>query len=358
LRLHYSWFFIFGLIAWALASSYFPDVFPDWSLATYWLIGLATSLLFFASLLLHEMAHSLVAKAAGIPIRSITLFIFGGVSQMAREPETPAVEFRVALAGPLTSLALSAIFWGIWAAARGFNEPLEAVAFWLGWINMVLAGFNLIPGFPLDGGRVLRSILWWRQRDLPRATRMASNVGRAVGYLFIFGGIWLLFAGLWFSGLWLAFVGWFLQSAAAGSYRQVAMQSILQGHTVSEVMTRDCPPIDPNLTVEQLIHDYILTSGRRCFPVVEAGSFLGIMAFQDVKDVSRDQRASTTVRDAMTPLDKLKLVGPNDELSGVLELLTTADVNQVPVIENGRIIGMVGRDAVLSFIQVRGELNE
>jgi Zn-dependent protease len=357
-RLHYSWFFIFALITWALASGYFPEVFPDWSLATYWLMGLATSLLFFLSLLLHEMAHSLVAQASGITINSITLFIFGGVSQMTREPDRPSVEFRVAVAGPATSLALGAIFWGIWWGARGFSEPLEALAFWLGWINIVLAGFNLIPGFPLDGGRVLRSILWWRKRNLKDATRVASTVGRVIGYLFIFGGVWLIFGGYWFNGLWLAFVGWFLQSTAAGSYRQVAAQDILQGHTASEVMTRECFPIGPDISIDQLIHDHILDSGRRCFPVVENGGFLGLISVQDVKDVPRDQRSIRTVRDAMTPLDRVRRVGPNDDLSDVLQLLTAEGVNQVPVVDNGSIIGMVGRDALLSFIQVRGELGE
>jgi len=189
IRLHYSWFFIFALVTWALAVSYFPSNYPDWSLWTYWAIGLATSLLFFTSVLLHELSHSVVAQAAGIPINSITLFIFGGISQMTKEPEKPSTEFRVALAGPLSSLVISAVFWGIWLGARGSVEPLEALAFWLGWINMILAVFNLIPGFPLDGGRVLRSILWWRGGDLRGATRTASTIGRTIGYLFIFGGI-------------------------------------------------------------------------------------------------------------------------------------------------------------------------
>ena len=357
LRLHYSWFFILALVTWALAAGYFPEVFPDWSTAIYWLMGLATSLLFFISLLMHEMAHSLVAQAAGIRIKSITLFILGGVSQMTEEPQKPAIEFRVALAGPLTSLVIGGVCWGIWLGARGFSEPLEALAFWLGWINIVLAGFNLIPAFPLDGGRILRSILWWRKRSLKDATRVASTVGRGTGWLFILGGIWLVFTGLWINGLWLTFVGWFLQNAAAGSYRQVAVQDILQGHTVSEVMTRECPPVRPDISIDQLIHDHILDSGHRCFPVVENGSLVGLISFRDVKGVPRDLRAAKTVRDAMTPLDRLKKVGPGDDLVDVLQLLTTEDVNQVPVMDNGNIIGMVARDALLSFIRVRGELD-
>lgn len=356
IKLHYSWFIVFVLITWALAANYFPLNYPDWDLATYWGIGLATSLLFFTSVLLHELSHSIVAQAAGIPINAITLFIFGGVSQMTKEPDDPAVEFRLALAGPASSLVISGVFWGIWAVARDVSEPLAALAFWLGWINMVLAGFNLIPGFPLDGGRVLRSILWWRRGDLRGATRTASTIGRGIGYLFIFGGIWMIFWGYFLNGLWIAFIGWFLENAAVGSYRQVAMQDALQGHTVSEVMTRDCPSIHPNLSIEQLVHDYILDSGRRCFPVTEDSNVLGLITVHDVKRVPRELRAAKTVKETMTPFDRLKWVRPSDDLSGVLQLLTTEDVNQLPVMDSGNIVGMVGRDALLSFIHLRGEL--
>ena len=275
---------------------------------------------------------------------------------MTKEPEKPSVEFRVALAGPLTSLAIGGIFWAIWAAAQGASEPLAALAFWLGWINIVLAGFNLIPGFPLDGGRVLRSAIWWRRGDLVSATRWASNIGRGVGYLFIFGGIWWIFWGAWLNGIWLAFIGWFLENAAVGSYRQVAMQDILRGHTVSEVMTTDCASVPSGISVERLVHDYILASGRRCFPVVEGGRVLGLITVSDVKKVPSEQRSAKTVAEAMTPFDKLKIVRRGDDLSSALQQMTVEDVNQLPVIENGNIVGMVGRDNLLWFMHVRGEL--
>ncbi len=354
--LHYSWFIIFALITWALATSYFPSTYPEWSLATHWAVGLATSLLFFSSVLAHELSHSIVAQAAGIPIDSITLFVFGGVSRMTKEPENPGTELRVALAGPVMSLLIGGVFWGIWLVASGFNEPLAALAIWLGWINVVLAVFNLIPGFPLDGGRVLRSILWWRRGNLRDATRTAANVGRGIGYLFIFGGIWMIFWGFLLNGLWIAFIGWFLQNAAAGSYRQVAIQDMLSGHTVSEVMTRDCPVIPPDTLVEQLVHDYILNTGRRCFSVVENGRALGLITLHDVKKVPPELRSSKTVGDAMTPFNRLRWVRPGDDLSSVLQLLAGDDVNQVPVVENNAIVGMVARDNLLAFIRVRGDL--
>src|SRR4030065_1611897 len=206
LRLHYSWFIIFVLIVWSLTDGYFSVTYPHWSLVFSKAAGVVTSLLFFGSVLVHELMHSLIAQAAGIPINSITLFIFGGVSQMAEEPKQPQVELRMALAGPLASLVLGGMFLAIWYWLGGIPEFIKAMCFWLGWINIFLAGFNLIPGFPLDGGRVLRSILWGRSHDLRRATRTASNIGRGVGYLFIFGGIVLIFTGNWLNGLWIAFI--------------------------------------------------------------------------------------------------------------------------------------------------------
>ena len=355
-KLHYSWFIVFALITWALAANYFPSEYPQWADITYVVIGLATSLLFFISVLLHELAHSIVARRAGIPIQSITLFIFGGVSRMEREPEQPAVEFRVALAGPATSLIIGAIFWGIWAGVRDVNEPLTGLAFWLGWINVVLAGFNLIPGFPLDGGRVLRSILWWRGKNLLKATRTAANVGRAIGYLFIFGGVWWIFTGYWINGLWLAFIGWFLQNAAVGSYRQVAIQDILKGHRVWEVMTRDCPVVHPAITIDQLIHDHILNFGRRCFPVVENDRLIGLISIQDIKKVPPESRSGKTIRDVMTPFEELKWVRPEDDLSAVFITLTVDNLNQLPVIANGNIVGMIARDNLVRFISARSDL--
>lgn len=356
IRLHYSWFIIFVLITWALATGYFPYNYPDWSHGTYWGIGLATSILFFVSVLLHELSHSLVAQAAGIPVKSITLFVFGGVSQIGREPGSSNVEFRMALAGPLSSLVISGIFWGIHVAVDELNQPAAALSYWLAWINAALAGFNLIPGFPMDGGRVLRSVIWWRTGDLRSATRIASTIGRVIGYLFIFGGIFWIFWGEWINGLWLALIGWFLENAAAGSYQQVAFHDILRGHKVSEVMTRECPAVSPRLTIEQLVHDHVLNTGRRCFPVVDDGRLLGLITLNDIKGVPRELRLIRTVEETMTPFAKLKWVKPDDDLSDVLHILTTEDVNQLPVVEDNTIVGMIARDNLLAFIRTRSEL--
>lgn len=356
LKLHYSWFIVFVLVVWSLAAGYFPAAYPHWNLTTSIIAGVITSLLFFASVLAHELMHSVVAQAAGIPIQSITLFIFGGVSRMTEEPKQPQVEFRMALAGPLTSLVLGGIFLAIWRWLGDLPEFAKAIAFWLGWINIALASFNLIPGFPLDGGRVLRSLLWWQSGNLRSATRIASTVGRGIGYLLILIGIALIFMGNWINGLWLAFIGWFLESAAAGSYRQLALQDILKGHKVSELMTRDCPVLPPELTIQQLVNEQILTSGRRCFPVVRHTRVLGLITIHDIKAVPREQWSIKTVEEAMTPFANLKSVGPDEDLTTALRILTEQNVNQLPVVKDGNIIGMIARDNLLSFITVRSEL--
>lgn len=355
-KLHWSWLIIFAIVTWVLAGVYFPNTFPEWSLATYVVTGVVTSLLFFLSVLVHEMAHSIIARRNGLPIDSITLFLFGGVSQLTEEPTTPELEFRMSLAGPLTSLAIGGLALGIWYSLQDVNEPVAAVAFWLGWINVVLAGFNLIPGFPLDGGRVLRSVIWWRSRNLHSATKIASGIGRGVGFLFIFGGIFLIFAGVFFTGIWLAFIGWFLESAASSSYRQLALKETLQGHSASEIMVRECPSVPRRTSIQNLVQDYVLRTGRRCFPVVEDGHVLGLVTMHNIKDVPKESWPVKTAEEAMTPFGKMKAVGPQEDLTTVMNIMTREDINQVPVVERDQIVGMVSRDNLLNFINARTEL--
>jgi Zn-dependent protease/predicted transcriptional regulator len=360
LRLHYSWFIIFALITWLLAANYFPATQPNWSLTEKIGAGLLTSVLFFGSVLLHELMHSIVALREGIQIESITLFILGGVSQMKGEPKTARDEFRMAGVGPLTSLVLGGIFYGIYFALRGAAGGAEqfgaAIALYLGYINVLLGVFNLIPGFPLDGGRVLRSLLWWRGRSLQRATRTASTIGRIFGFLFIFGGIWLIFTVDFLTGIWLILIGWFLQSAAAGSYQQTMLQEMLKGHVASEVMSQECMMVPPDITIERLVNENILTSGRRCFPVVSDGNAEGLITMHNIKAVPRELWATKLVREAMTPLDGVKSVGPNEDLNTVMQLMAQHDINQLPVIYEGKVVGMIGRDNIINFVNTRAEL--
>jgi len=252
IQVDYSWFIIFILIAWSLAVGCLPSGY-------YWGVALVTSLLIFiASVLAHELAHSLVARAHGTPVKSIKLFIFGGVSQIAEEPKNPRDEFRFTIVGPLMNLILGLGFGVAWWATRGWNHPIAALTQWLGFINLLLAGFNLIPGFPLDGGRIFRSIVWAATNNLRKATHLAANIGRGVAFLFILGGMMLIFRGYWINGLWFVFIGWFLESAAAQSWRQFTLGELLKGHKVSEVLTTDWPQVPPDLALEELVHDHFL----------------------------------------------------------------------------------------------------
>jgi Zn-dependent protease/CBS domain-containing protein len=360
LKLHYSWFLIFAIVTFALAYLYFPNAYPGWTVSARIAAGLITSILFFGSVVVHELMHSIVAQRQGVPVKSITLFIFGGVSEITSEPKTAGDEFRMAIVGPLSSLVLGGIFLGIYYQLRGSGafaaQFVTGIVQWLGIINLLLGGFNLIPGFPLDGGRVLRSLIWWRSGNLRNATRIASNVGRVVGFLFIAGGIFLIFTGDWFDGIWLALIGWFLESMAAGSYQQLLMQEMLKGHTASEIMSGDCAVVPPDMTIDHLVNGNILTSGRRCFPVGSGSQMIGLMTLRDIQVVPRDRWGTETVQQAMTPFDKLKWVRPDEELSTVMRILAEDNVNQVPVVVDNRIIGMVTRENILNFVHVRSRL--
>ncbi|MBI2869344.1 MAG: site-2 protease family protein [Chloroflexi bacterium] len=355
-RLHYSWFIVFLLVTWLLAYNYFPLTYPNWPQSTSILAGVITSFLFFSSVLTHEIMHSLVARREGIPVRSITLFIFGGVSEMTQEPARAKDEFWMALAGPGTSLVLGAVFWGVFFLSRDTNQFVAAIAYWLGLINVALGVFNFIPGFPLDGGRVFRSILWWRIRDLRRATKIASWFGRGVAFLFIAGGILIIFTGNWFNGLWIAFIGWFLDNAATNSYRQVALQEMLKGHIAREIMTTECTLVSPDMTIERLVNEYVFTTGRRCFPVTDESRVRGLVTMADIRAVPRDRWSSVKAREAMTNLDQLKTVSPTEELANVLQIMAQSDINQVPVVEDHKIVGMIGRDNLIAFINMNAEL--
>jgi Zn-dependent protease len=360
LRLHYSWFFIFALVTWSLAAVYFPATHPEWSLSLKIGAGLLASLLFFGSVLFHELMHSLVSIRQGTQIQSITLFFLGGVSEMTGEPKTAGDEFRMAAAGPFSSLVLGGLFlgiyYGLWGVISEVAQFTAAISLYLGLINILLGVFNLIPGFPLDGGRVLRSLIWWRSRNFQNATKIASNIGRIIGFLFIFGGIGWAFTGNFFNGLWLVLIGWFLETAASGSYRQMQVKDMLKGHTASEVMTRDCVVIPPDMTVERLVNEHILSSGRRCFPVVSGSHTEGLMTLSHVKSIPRDARKTTLVREAMTPFSQVKSVSPNEDLANILQILSENDINQVPVVWENKVVGIVARDNLINFINTRNEL--
>lgn len=353
---HWSWLFIFFLVT-ASFASLFDHFYPEWAPALQWAAGALVSAVFFVSILLHELSHSLVAKARGLGVRDITLFVFGGVSNLTQEAESPSQEFQIAIVGPLTSLALGLAFTGLWAALLPFSRGGAGVAAQLAIINGALALFNMVPGFPLDGGRVLRSIMWWRNRDRLRATRTASWAGEVVAYLLMAAGvIEVLLTGNWIGGVWLIFIGFFLRNAATATYEQLLVETTLRGIRASAVARTDLDWVDPDLSLQQLVDGHVLAHHQRCFPVMENGGLEGLICLADVRGVPREDWPLVPVRRRMTTLDRLRTVSPDENLARVLQIMGEADVNQVPVMDGRRLLGIISRGDIMRLIQVRSEL--
>ena len=347
--LDYSWFLILALFTWILATSYFPVEFRNWSTSEYWLIGGVTAVLLFASVLIHELGHSLVARRYGIAVPRITLFIFGGVSQMAEEPKSAGEEFWIAIVGPVISLALAALFWEVEPIFR-FSEPLLAIVTYLALINLVLAIFNLIPGFPLDGGRVLRAIVWRVTGKFQEATVIAAVTGRFFGFALIFLGIWQALAGNLLNGIWIAFIGWFLESAAASQLQQELMRRLVANHVVGEAMARDVPQIPANTTLQDLVDKYVLTRGLRCFVVGTGNGSSGMVTLSGIRNTPRTAWPTTTAEQVMIPLDKLATIRPQAGLWSALEKMGRDGVNQLPVVDGHGIVGMLSREDVVHYL--------
>lgn len=357
--LHYSWFIIAVLIALSLVQ-HFHAVDPQWSRTVVWMAAAVTSVLFFVALLLHELAHSLVAKARGLRVRAITLFALGGVSQIESEARDAKSEFWIAIAGPITSVVIGLVLLGTawlggWLVAGGPATPLTSVLVWLGNINILLAAFNMVPGYPLDGGRVLRALIWSVTHNADRATRLAAKVGQAVAFLFILAGLWRFFVGANFGGLWLAFIGWFLLDASRASYVQVEMMAGLRDRRVADVMDHDYATVEGRLSLQDFVDEYLLRSGRRCFVVLHNGQVAGLVTPHEVKSVDRQSWSQTTVQSVMRPLRQLRTVAPDTPALQALELMSREDVNQLPVISGGRLAGIFSRGHVLRFLRTHAE---
>jgi Zn-dependent protease/CBS domain-containing protein len=353
--LHFSWFLVFGLVSWSLAAGYFPEEYPGWAPAWYWLVGAITSLLFFGSVLIHELGHSWVALRNDIPIRRITLFVFGGIAQIGREPTSPGVEFRIAIAGPLTSVGLAGLFWGALSLAPD-AEVVSAPLIWLARINLMVGLFNLIPGFPLDGGRIFRALVWQWTGSFHRATLMASFTGQLLAFGFIGFGILAALRGNVQGGVWMAFIGWFLQNAAAASHAQANLRGLLRGVTVAQAMTTDCPRVARDLTLARLVQEEVLGRGHRCFLVAEDSHLEGLLTLHEVKTVPQDRWGDVSVGEVMTRPNQVVSVGPEEDLFAALEKLDDANVAQMPVVSERGLVGMLSREQVLHYVRARAEL--
>jgi Zn-dependent protease len=350
-----SWFLIFALLTWMLGGSYYPAEFKNWPPLLYWFMGAVTAIMLFASVLLHELGHSVVAIRYKIPVRSITLFIFGGVAQIGAEPPSAVAEFWIAVAGPIVSLSLAVLFSALKPVTTGIG-PLLGLLEYLAYINFALVLFNLIPGYPLDGGRVFRAIVWAVTKNMRRATIMAANVGRAFGFLFILAGVWRMFSGDFGGGLWIAFIGWFLDNAASAQIQQAMLQGLLAGHQVAQAMSSHCVAIPAELTLQQLVDEHILTGGRRCFLVNRGSDTVGLMTLHRIREVPRGEWQTTSAAQAMLPLDKLVRISPDKELWTALQQMDRDGVNQLPVMTDNQVVGMLSREDVISFLRTVQEL--
>ncbi|HEV2305274.1 MAG TPA: site-2 protease family protein [Candidatus Acidoferrales bacterium] len=357
--LHVSWFIIFALITFSFGEQ-FKVQHPAWNPAQYWFLGAVISVLFFASIVFHELSHSVVAMHYKIPVDSITLFVFGGISRITREADSAKQEFNIAIAGPLSSFFLGGIFLLI-AAFTPRSSMVQVASGWMAYVNFALGVFNLVPGFPMDGGRVLRAAVWGVTKNYDKASRIASRSGQFIAYVMIMLGIWAIveqnsaisrILGGWFGGLWLAFIGWFLLSAAQETYTQVAVRHTLEGLNAGDIMSPDVPTVARDIS----LHDYVqevLRTGRRCHVVTGNGMAVGLVTLHRVQNVPRDEWANTSVQAAMIPLNNIHWVTPTQPVMGVLEQMQAEDVNQMPVLQEGHIIGMISRDSILRVIQTR-----
>ncbi len=354
--LDYSWFIIFALVLLAMGTGYLPHSLPTIPRTVIWVLALLTTLLFFASVLAHELAHSIVARLNGMPVEGIDLFIFGGVAKLDEEPRTSGQEFVMAIVGPLASFLLAAIFLALWVVLRPTIPPLAVAAGYLAWLNFLLGAFNLVPGFPLDGGRVLRSIIWYRTGNLRLATRIATNVGQFVGYALIFLGIAELLVLSSAGGIWMAFIGWFLLQAAQAGYQQLLVRESIAGVKVGEIMSATPPIIPGSISVQEAIDNYFVQYPANIFPVVEGDSFLGIISVEEIRNIDRDARYDHTVASLVRPIDPDHIVAPNDAVATALGKLTRHGGGLLVVVEDDRFVGILSQQELLRLVQLRLQL--
>lgn len=359
IRLDLSWFIIFALLAYYFGFQYFPSVLPGTSSGILALVTIITIILFFSSVLVHEISHSLIAKSQGNPVKRITLFLFGGMAQIEKEPETAKGEFIMAIAGPAASFILGIIFGIIWFFTRSIGVISEPVKY-LAIINIVLGVFNMLPGFPLDGGRVLRSIVWKTTGSLQRATFVASTAGRIIGFLLIGVGIVYVFFGNFFNGIWLAFIGWFLQTSAQAGYSQVKFQAAVKGIKVKDVMNEDIIEVEKNITLQELVDDYFMKYRFGRFPVVEdkrSKRFIGIISLHDIKIIPREKWPNVKAGDIVKTVSADEKVDREMEISDAIKKMGGNSLSQLVIMSGNRLSGIITKSDVMRYIKLKSEFH-
>ncbi|MEJ5227691.1 site-2 protease family protein [Thermodesulfovibrio sp.] len=353
IRVHYTWLIIFGLLTWSLSTLYFPSVAPQMSQSSYWIKGALAALLLFVSVAIHELSHSLVALKYRLEIESITLFIFGGVAQMKGEPPSPQAEFRIAIAGPLASFALAGIFYAL--EANTLDIGAKSLFAYVSNINLILGIFNLIPGFPMDGGRVFRAMLWSRKKDYVYATQKASKLGQGIAVFFIIFGLFLLLFGAP-TGLWLILIGWFLYSAAYGSYQQTTLQALLEGVKVKDIMARELITVEPQMNIQELVNKYFLKYGYTGFPVTEGGKYLGIITLRDIKNIPEADRAQREVSEFYQRHRNEWEISEEEFVVNALERMLKNEMGRLVVVDGDKIVGMITRNGIAKYLEVKGAI--
>jgi Zn-dependent protease/predicted transcriptional regulator len=352
--IHPSWLIIIAFLIYALSDGFFPDQYDGWSTAAYWVVGTISALLLFVTVLVHELAHAFVAKRRGLDVPHITLFIFGGVSELTQQPRTAGEEFQIAAAGPLTSIIIAAICAVCWVLLPG--EKVEATFLYLSGVNLLLGIFNIIPGFPLDGGRVFRSIAWKRTKNFRRATRIASGAGEMVAWFIIIAGFLLLLIGFIFNGLWLLLIGWFLLSAARSELQNMQFETVLSTLHARDLMHSEFSTVTPGLDLQSVVDDYMIPHGDRAVVVANAGAVAGILTVSDLRRVPREQWVHTPAQRLMTPREQVITVDAGSSALEVLTIVSQKRLNQVPVLEEGRMIGLITRRELLDRVQLAESL--
>jgi len=360
IRIHWTLWLVFLLIAWSLAVGYLPATYPQLSASMDWIVGAVSALLLFVSVLLHELSHSYIAKKNGLPIARITLFFFGGVSEMTEEPQDAALEVRMAAAGPLTSFAIAGVLGALWYVGgyTGFPVAVMAVLRYNAFINVALGAFNLIPAFPLDGGRVLRGGLWQSSKNLLKATRKATRVSEILSLLMIFAGLSLIVLNPdnIVNGIWIIFLGWFIRSGAETSLRQTQMTEALHGVSVGDIMTRNLLTVAPNLTVQQLVNDYFLVHPHGGYPVVQNDKLQGVVTMGSVRSIPREKREFETVAQAMVPYERIVTINSTASAAYAMHKMAKNQIGRLVVTEGDRILGIVTRGDLMKTIRTRQDL--
>lgn len=357
LQISATWLIVFVLFLWSFAASYYPDRYAGWTSQAYFAAALTTVVLFFASIVLHELGHATIAARTGIRTRSITLLPIGGVAEIEREAQKPSEEFAIAIAGPITSLLLGGLFLGLHFLVRPISVPLGAITVYLGITNLFLALFNLLPGFPMDGGRVLRAIVWGATKSYGRGTRVAARVGSLVAYAFIFFGVTLAFRGEIANGVILAFIGWFILTNAQASVQQLAIQRGLGGVTVAQVMSRAFPTVQGWQTLQQVVSETFLTQNTRFAAVERNGAFVGLLTLADVMRVPQEQWGVIRAERVAVPVAGLATALPDEQALAALQRMQEGDYNQLPVLAGGHMVGLLTRSDILRFLQLRESLH-